>query len=275
MKKIISILSLGILIAATSCGGDNKSTENNTDNSGSSSASKSSVVADASIASQSYSQYVDFSGPASLEVDGKGLEVEVPIKIKSAANQINDNDNTELVLLDESGAVIASLHQFGRDSSFEEALYSGDTSYSDDLTFITYVNNEAEAAEIAKKAKSYKITMPLKEKPENKYADWNPVGKYDFEDAEGNKFTLVVKKGGSAELINHSYDGNSEYTPSKGNWTKNSELGYLDMNFFGGPFVAIGDHMAIMDPVLTPDYLYYDSDAYENDGACVEVKKVE
>lgn len=278
MKKLISILSLGVLIATTSCGGNNKSAEN--DNESSNTASETStnqpsLVADPSISSQNYSQYVDFSGPAALKVDGHMLEINVPVKIKTAANQINDNDNTELIVLDGSGAVVATFHQFGRDSSFEEALFSGDTSYSDDLTFIMSADDETEANEIAKKAKSYKINMALKAKPENKYADWSPVGKYEFEDAGGTQFTLIVKKGGSAELINHNFDGNSEYTPSKGSWSKNSELGYVEMDFFGGPFVLIGEHMAITSPVLTPDYLYYDRDAYNEDDACLEVKKVE
>lgn len=278
MKKLISILSLGVLIATTSCGGDNKSAENNTESSNTASETSTdqpSLVADPSNSSQNYSPYVDFSGSAALKVNGHMLEVNVPVKIKTAANQINDNDNTELIVLDGSGAVVATLHQLGRDSSFEEALFGGDTSYSEDLTFITSADDEAGATEIAKKAKSYKINMALKAKPENKYADWNPVGQYEFEDADGTQFTLIVKKGGSAELINHNFDGNSEYKPSKGRWSQNSELGYVEMDFFGGPFVAIGDHMAITNPVLTPDYLYYDLDAYEEDGACVEVKKAE
>ncbi|MDE6049644.1 MAG: hypothetical protein K2G09_08150 [Paramuribaculum sp.] len=125
-----------------------------------------------------------------------------------------------------------------------------------------------------KSAKSFTLVLPLKEKPVNKFADWDPVGTYKMTDSEGKPYTLIVKKGGSAELINESLQQQSaEYTPSKGSWTKNGEEGFLKMSFFGGPFIAIADYMSITSPVLTPDYFYYDEKAYEDDSACLEVKK--
>lgn len=272
MKKnlfffIGSLLAIAVL---TACGGS--SDQNNATDGGED--SKGTISASPENKNQEYSQFVIFDKPATVKVDDHFINVEVSPSIKSAAEKINDNSNTELILIDESGAKIASLHPFGRDTSFEDALYSGDTSYDETVTFITSFDSEEEASEVASKAKAYKIIMPLAERPVNEYEDWDPVGVYEMEDAVGCKFTLTIKKGGSAILFNHSLDGESTYSGEKGSWTQSSEYGYLVMDFFNMPFIQIGSHSYVSHPVLTPDYFYHEEKDHP-DGACLEVKRVE
>lgn len=109
---------------------------------------------------------------------------------------------------------------------------------------------------------------------ESNNSDWNPVGTYKMEDANGTPYTLVLKKGGNAELINNRYDDNSEYKPSKGSWS-NSNKGYVSLNFFSGPFIKIASHDYVQSPVLTSEFFYYDKDAYDSDSDCLEVQKVD
>ena len=276
MKKNFLFLTLAALslLGMNSCG--SKTSEKSSGETESTS-DASTLTASPENGSQEYSQFVVFDQPTKIGVKGKMIDVEVPVAIKSAAEKINDNDNTELILLDASGAKIASLHPFGRSSDFEEALYSGDTDYDSPLTFITSFDTEEEANEVAANAKSYKIKMPLTERVvvENKYPDWNPVGQYEIEDTYGTVFTLIVKKGGSAELINpHGGPNNDPYT-FKGSWSQSDDEGFVEFDFFSGPFMGIGKHDFISRPVLTPDYFYYDDDAYHDDKDCLAVKKVE
>lgn len=272
MKRNLFFSTLTLLAAAalTACGGSsdqNNATEGGKDSAGS-------ITASPENQNQDYSQFVIFDKPANVEVDGHMLTVEVTPAIKAAAEKIHDNSNTELILMDESGAKIASLHPFGRDTSFEEALYSGDTSYDDNVTFISSLATDEKANEIASKAKSYKIIMPLAERPVNEYEDWDPVGVYEMVDANGIKFTLTVKKGGTAILFNHSLESEDGYDGTSGSWDQSSEYGYLEMDFFTMPFIHIGPHSYVSRPVLAPDYFYYEKDDYPN-GACLEVKKVD
>ncbi|MBD5256509.1 MAG: hypothetical protein HDS50_02610 [Bacteroides sp.] len=275
IKKTFFALMSGCIIVFTACSSEqSKSADNQRTEETAEVAAESIVAADASNASQPYAEYVDF-GDGVLAISGSNmLEIVFKPKIKKAANRIHDNDATELILLDASGKKLAKLHPFGRDSRFEEAISEGDELYKDKFTFIKSAESAEEAQEIVKNAKSFTLVLPLKEKPVNKFADWDPVGTYKMTDSEGKPYTLIVKKGGSAELINESLQQSAEYTPSKGSWTKNSEEGFLNMSFFGGPFITIADHLSISSPVLTPDYFYYDERAYKDDSACLEVKKV-
>lgn len=272
MKKNVFFF-IGTLLAVTvlsACGGSsdqNNATDSTED-------SKGTISASPENKNQEYSQFVIFDEPATVKVDDKFIKVEVSPSIKSAAGKINDNSNTELILMDESGTKIASLHPFGRDTSFEEALYSGDTSYDQTVAFITSFDNEEKASEVASKAKGYKIIMPLAERPVNEYEDWDPVGVYEMEDVVGRKFTLTIKKGGSAILFNHSLENESTYTGEKGSWDQSSEHGYIVMDFFQMPFITIGSNSYVSSPVLTPDYFYAEENDYP-DGACLEVKRVE
>ena len=275
MKKKTLFYALSFLMTLSACGGGGKSeSSKEADNSGS--GSSIGLTSDASNASQEYSEFVEFNGNAEINANGTMLEVNVNPKIKKAANMINDNTKTEMILLDESGNKIATLHEFGRDSNFEEALYSGDTEYDNELTFIESTDSEEKAQEIVKKAKSYKIIMPMAERivKENKYPDWDPIGTYEIEDGNGTMYQLIIKKGGNAELINKSHESMEGYKPTKGSWSHNKEEGFVELDFFAGPFIKIGTHEYMQYPILTPDYLYYDSDAYKEDTDCVEVKKV-
>lgn len=280
MKKIFLILTLSALtlIGMNSCG--SKTSEKNSDEAkteAETSSDSSTLTASPENASQEYAQFVAFDQPAKIGVKGKMIDVDVPVTIKSAAGKINDNDNTELILLDESGAKVASLHPFGKSSSFEDALFSGEKGYDTPLTFITSFDSEEKANEAVANAKSYKIIMPLAERVvvENKFPDWNPVGTYEIEDKYGTVFTLVLKKGGSADLTNpHGSADNDAYT-FKGSWSQSNDEGYVVLDFFSGPFMGIGSHEFITRPVLTPDYFYYDDDAYHEDTDCLAVKKVE
>lgn len=103
---------------------------------------------------------------------------------------------------------------------------------------------------------------------------WIPAGNYDFVDKYGTKYTLVVKQGGSAQLINHSYDNNSDYTPTNGSWSSISGKDAIELSFFSGPFVGIGDNEYIQDPVMTPEYLYFDMSAFESNNDYLKIKKV-
>lgn len=105
------------------------------------------------------------------------------------------------------------------------------------------------------------------EENDNQSNGWNPEGTYTFEDANGTEFTLIVKGGGSAVLKSSSSE-------SKGSWSQNSSEGYVDLNFWEGPFVTIGSNDYIMDPVLTADHLYYDRSAYRGNRDYVDVKLV-
>ena len=272
MKKnqfffIGSLLAIAIL---ASCGG---SSEQNNAKDGDQE-SQGTISASSENNNQEYSQFVTFDQPTTVKVDDHFIEVEVTPAIKTAAEKIHDNSNTELILMDESGTKIAQLHPFGRDTNFEEALYSGDTSYDETVTFIKSFDSNEEASEVASKAKSYKIIMPLMERPVNEFEDWDPVGVYKMEDAVGSKITLTVKKGGSAILFNHDFENENGYSGEKGSWTQSSEHGYLEMDFFGMPIIQIGNHSYVSHPILTPDYFYYEVNDYP-DGACLEVKKVE
>lgn len=109
---------------------------------------------------------------------------------------------------------------------------------------------------------------------ESKYGDWQPEGKYKMTDTHGDQYTLVIKKGGSAELINNSQEKNEGYGPSNGSWRRSSS-GAVDLSFYEGPFIGIGDSEYVMSPVLTPDRFYPEQSEYEKDGASLKVKKVE
>lgn len=337
MKQSFKFFLLSGLVTLASCGGGNKS-ESTTSDTADSLSTNETILPDAFNSSQEYSQYVTFGDIQGFKVDDGGsymVEVEVIPQIKMAANQINDNMKTELILLDANGKQLISLHQFGRNSAFEKALSSGDT-YNSGITFIGSADTEENARNIVNNAKYFQIVMPLTDvveeeeitsdtnedasiedisfedisfddlsfadempsdgmpsdnytnkKADNdnkakqadndnkaKQADWNPQGTYDFEDGEGRKLTLVIKKGGNAELINHAYDGNSQYKPTKGTWSQAKGKGYITLKFFSGPIVKIGGSDILNAPVLTPEYLYHDLGEYKKDGACVEVKKV-
>lgn len=233
------------------------------------------IVADGSNASQPYAEFVDFGDGVLTINGGHMLNLEFKPQIKKAANTSYNNDEVEVILLDGSGKKLYKLHPFGKSSDFEEAFFSGDELYKAKFTFIGSTDTDEEAQEIVGKAKSFTLVMPLADRPVNKYADWDPVGNYEMTDAEGNPFTLVVKKGGSAELINQSLAKRSaEYEPSNGSWSKNSDEGFLKMSFFEGPFITIADHYAVTSPVLTPEYFYYDENSYRDDSDCIAVKKV-
>lgn len=104
---------------------------------------------------------------------------------------------------------------------------------------------------------------------------WNPVGEYSMEDADGLKYILTVKKGGSAELFQKAYEGLDDYEPAKGSWTKGSDGKSINLDFFSGPFIHIASHDYVSNPVLTSEYFYYNRSAYNDDTDCLEVKKID
>ena len=274
MKKTFFFV-ISMVMVMSSCGSKESKTTDSAENVEAVEVSEGTLTSDASNTSQPYAEYVDF-GSGELKVEGGHmLEIELNPQIKKGTGMSYNNDETEMILLDQSGKKIYTLHPFGFNSSFEKALEEGDSSYSDGFTFIGSLSTDEEAEEIVKNAKSFKIVMPLqgkKEEAANKADDnWNPVGTYTMEDADGTEFKLIVKKGGSAELIN--YASYSDHKPMKGSWTKGN--GCIELNFFSGPFMHIASHEAITTPVLTNEYLYYDMDAFKNDSDCIEVRKVE
>lgn len=280
MKKTFLFLSLMALVACSS-EKSNKSEQNQEQSTTVATFDEKELIADTSNADQPYAEFVNF-GNGTLSISGGHmLELEFKPEILKASNTSYNNNASELILLNESGKKLARLHPFGVNSSFEKAFNTGDELYKGKFVFIESLDSDAEALEIANDATSFTLVLPLQDKPimedepVNELANWDPVGTYSLTDAEGTPFTLVVMKGGSAELINQNLAKRStEYKPSKGSWTKNSSKGFLKMSFYEGPFITIGSHYAVISPVLTPDYFYYDESAYNNDTDCLKANKV-
>ncbi len=261
MKKISFILALGCMMAMTSCGGDKKAGEGEGSNK---------VVADASNASQDYAQYVDLTGDASIKADDDWVIVTLTPTIKAASNLMT-NEST-LVLLDENGQEVVEMNG-GFDQNFNNAFCDGDTSYSQEVSFSYIADSKDKAKEMVAKAKSYKVTFTTKEPVVNKFGDWNPEGKYEFEDKDGEKFTLTLKHGGTAIL----YKPSTDYTEN-GSWSETLFVGdgTYKVEFPSGPFINLsGTTDFVTQATLTPNYIYLDHDSFEADTNCVEIKKVE
>lgn len=109
-----------------------------------------------------------------------------------------------------------------------------------------------------------------------KYGDWTPEGTYAMVDGEGVNYTLVIKEGGKAELINEWYKENypNDYTPIEGKWHQSGGAGNeVSLNFWTGPFITIGDASHMMSGVLTPDRLYEGVKADESNTNYIAVTK--
>lgn len=309
MKKVSVFFALSCAVALASCGGGNKSAKDENSIDPYRTYHFDSVEAEQHNFMSEYSDCVNFGDSAAIEVFGSNIQVILKPTILDAAELISDKNNMFLLLLDENGDELISLDYYLDWSDFDKALYSGDTSFDQEVSFSKYASTMEDAHRIAQSAKYFSVHMPLVDKPEEPEkveepveepaeeetveeteepeetveaveaapaaqvgqadSNWNPEGEYTLEDNGGKEYTLTLKKGGKA-ILKKANGGEST-----GKWSLSGDKKYVTMDFFTGPLILIGSHEYFTSPVLTRDYLYYDRSAYQNDTDCLEVTKID
>lgn len=301
MKNYNLILYVTALVALTSCGGKSSqgTEENNTETEVRVDENEKTIVKVNSApgnSSEEYNQYFSINqNPIDVTFDGKSIEMRIKPSIKSATGQAIDYDNTEVILLDETGNKLVSLHSFGVNESLEEKLYLG-TESDDNFTFINILDTEEKATEVAEKAKAYHLVMPFmngskvekrierkkaeEEKRKNGSSDsyfeidgWSIPGTYEFSDEQNQDWKMILDEDRNIAL--DRTNGPSDGDPMKGTWKKSSLGDYVELSFPSGPLICIGGHMSGFRFALTSKHIYSSPEECEdgNPEQRVAVKK--
>lgn len=106
-------------------------------------------------------------------------------------------------------------------------------------------------------------------------ADWDIPGVYEFNDFSDNAFTLELLPGGKALLTNlaHKEAEADEYEPISGRWSVSDD--HVELSFFEGPFISIGESESMTTGAMTKDALYSQLSEFEKgaNGAFVKITK--